>query len=238
MRIAILDLCEAEPAFAHHGTVGEIVIRWLAPRLPEATFETIHIHGGAAFPAPEAFDGYALTGSEKGVYDETAWMDPLRDFIRRLRDRRIPMFGMCFGHQIMADALGGRAEKRDLGFVIGARDFLIEGRPAQAHVMHQDQVTAVPPGAEVIVTADYCPIAGLRYDFPALSVQFHPEYDRGFVMDGLDILAETFMTKADEAAGRASMEGSAVAEDLWAAETAAFFRAAIADGRGAADAAG
>lgn len=238
MQIAILDLCEDSESFSHHGRAADVVRRWLAPSLTEAAFKTIDVHGGAALPTPEAFDGYVLTGSELGVYDEASWMDELRDFIRALRDRRIPVFGICFGHQIMADALGGRAEKADKGYVIGARDYMFGEKPTRAHAMHQDQVTVVPPGAEVIGGAPYCPVAALRYEHPALSVQFHPEYGRDFVMDALDILGAAYLSDEDEAAGRASMTGEAVAEDLWSAEAAAFFRAALSADASRPDAAG
>lgn len=224
MRIAILDVCQPEPDFARHGSIGEMVEAWIAPHLPEAAFPILHVAGGDPLPPLAAHDGYIVSGSEKGVYDEADWMDDLRGFIRAARDSRTPIFGICFGHQIMADALGGKAEKADKGFVIGAQEFAYDGEIIQAHAMHQDQVTVAPPGAAVIAAAPYCPVAALKYEFPALSLQFHPEYRRAFVEDALDVLDGVVGAPEDFEAGRATMPGAKVSEDLFGAEAAAFFR--------------
>lgn len=227
MRIAILDFCIPDPVFDSLGSVADMTKKWIAPHLPEATFEEVHIAGGAAFPALDDFDGYMLSGSEKGVYDDTPWMEPLRAFLRAARDRRKPMFGICFGHQIMADAFGGRAEKADKGFVIGARRYEIDGETVAAHAVHQDQVTQVPPGAEVTGSAPYCPVAALAYDFPARSIQFHPEYPSELIGVAIEAFDGGLLTAEDAAAGRASMEGAEVSDDLYGPEAARFFREAI-----------
>ena len=224
MNIAILDVCLPDPRFDHHGSSGEQMRRWLAPHLPEAELLIIHLAAGESLPPLPAHDGYVITGSEKGVYDEAEWMDPLREFIRAARDASVPVFGVCFGHQIMADAMGGKAEKVDKGFVIGARDFDTPNGPFAAHAMHQDQVTKVPPGARVTASAPYCPVAALAYDFPALSVQFHPEYGREFVTDALEVLDGVVGSPEDYVAGRASMNEAAVRSDLFGVEAASFFR--------------
>lgn len=227
MNIAILDVCLPDPRFDHHGSSGEQMRRWLAPHLPEAELPIIHLAAGEALPPLAAHDGFVITGSEKGVYDEADWMDPLRDFIRAARDASVPVFGVCFGHQIMADAMGGKAEKADKGFVIGARDYETPDGPVAAHAMHQDQVTKAPPGARVIASAPYCPVAALAYDFPALSVQFHPEYGRMFVTDALEVLDGVVGAPEDYVAGRASMDGANVSPDLFGPRAASFFRAHI-----------
>lgn len=227
MRIAILDLCLPHAEFDRHGTIAEMVHRWLAPHMPEAGFTSLHIAAGVALPAPGAFDGYVLTGSEKGVYDETAWMGPLKSFLLELKTAQIPVYGVCFGHQIMAEAFGGKAEKADTGFVVGAKAYQMNGQTIAAHAMHQDQVTAVPPGATVTASAAYCPVAALAYDFPAASVQFHPEYSRRFVADAVDVFEGELLTTAEAAASRETF-ATAVAEDLQGAEAATFFRNALA----------
>ena len=230
MRIAILDVCEPEPDFARFGSIGDMVKAWIAPHLPEAAFPILHIAGDAALPPLGAYDGYIVTGSEKGVYDEAVWMEDLRAFIRAARDARTPIFGMCFGHQIMADALGGKAEKADKGFVIGAQDYAYDGGVLSAHAMHQDQVTVAPPDAEIVASAPYCPVAALKYEFPALSVQFHPEYRRDFVEDALTVLDGVVGAPEDFEKGRETMTNAAVSEDLFGAEAAAFFRSHLGAG--------
>lgn len=74
-------------------------------------------------------DGYLLTGSKTGVYDSAPWLEALQEFVRRAYLSQVPLVGICFGHQMLAHALGGRAQKSELGWGIGAltqqRAFLI-----------------------------------------------------------------------------------------------------------------
>jgi len=92
-----------------------------------------------------------------------------------------------------------------------------------AYLAHQDQVIDVPPDAEVIASAAHCPVAALSYDFPALSVQFHPEYNREFARDLIDMFGAELMSTEQLQAARDSL--STKAEDaLWCTEVADFFR--------------
>ena len=176
-------------------------------------------------PALDSFDGVVLSGSEKGVYDDAPWMAPLRAFLDDVRAARKPVYGICFGHQIMADTWGGKAEKV-ADIAVGACAFTMEGEAADAHVWHKDQVTAVPPGARVTGWAAHCPVGALAYDFPAISVQFHPELTESVLRDlfarGRDILLDG----GDADAAVASFERAQVAVDLQAREAADFFRGA------------
>ncbi|MEM7523170.1 MAG: type 1 glutamine amidotransferase [Pseudomonadota bacterium] len=228
MRLAILDLSTPTPTFADTATAAALTESWLAPHLPEAEFVGIDVSGGAPPPAAAAYDGYLLTGSEKGVYDDAPWIAPLKAFLRELRDANRPVFGICFGHQIMAEAYGGRAAKADKGFVIGVRGYETpDGAPIDAHAMHQDQVISVPPGARVTAASAYCPVAALDYDFPARSVQFHPEFSTALVNDAIEVFEGDVITPDEAAEGRASMTKGEAPPDLYGAEVAAFFRSAI-----------
>ena len=226
MKIAILDCVAPNALVDKHGPAGGAVANWLQPHLPEAEMTHIDLHARDTLPSPGDFDGYVITGSEMGVYDETLWMRPLRDFLAALRETRRPVFGICFGHQIMADVWGGQAEKVERGFILGARRYDLGSVQITAHVAHQDQVTRVPPGAEVIASAPYCPVGGLAYDFPALSVQFHPEYWEGFISDIIDMDGEDLMSPKAIEAAKGSLSGE-VATDLYGPEAAAFFRAHV-----------
>src|SRR5690606_26514473 len=88
----------------------------LGPLLPSATFETISVVHGETLPAPESRDAWLLTGSRHGVYDDLPWIAPLKDFIRVAAAKRRPMVGVCFGHQIIAEAMGGRVRKAEIGW--------------------------------------------------------------------------------------------------------------------------
>jgi GMP synthase-like glutamine amidotransferase len=187
-----------------------------------------------AMPLPQAgdFDGLIVSGSEFGVYDNTDWMAPLRRLLLDTRAAGKPLFGICFGHQIMADTFGGRAEKAPVGRVVGARTFQrdpIQSGPKNftAHVWHQDQVTGVPPGARVIAHAEYCPVAALDYDFAARSVQYHPEYDAAHLQDLFARGRDIFLDGGTADKATAEIVAADVPRDLDATATAAFFRQAL-----------
>lgn len=225
MKIAVLDFCVwLEEYQWDQKRFGAMVADWARRGLPEAEFVGIDIGAGEALPEPEAFDGYILTGSEKGVYDDTPWMQPLRDWLVATRDAGKPIFGICFGHQIMADAFGGKAEK--IGEAeVGVRTFEMDGETVSGHVWHQDQVTKVPPGAKVIGSASYCPVAALDYDFPAMSVQFHPEYPPDYVSTFLARSRGEVLSEEESDRAIAQFNASDVAPDLYASQMGAFFRA-------------
>lgn len=223
MRIVVYDCITGDALTEKHGSTGAQVIRWIQNYLPEATFSSVHIAGNETPPSPAEVDGIIISGSEKGVYDDTPWMRPLRDNLQVMRAAGVAMFGICFGHQIMADVFGGAAAKSDKGFVTGSRQFNDRGKTTNAYLAHQDQVHEVPPGANVIASAPHCPVAALSYDFPALSVQFHPEYDRQFATDLIDVYGTMLMNTDQVQSARESLSDD-IAEDLWCSEVAEFFR--------------
>lgn len=225
MRIAVLDLTEHPlPLLAGLPRASEAIVDWLAPGLPEAVFDRHLVADGAGLPALETVDGLILSGSEKGVYDPAPWQRPVRALLLEARRQALPVFGICFGHQLMADTYGGRAEKSAIGMVIGARDFATPDGPVPAHVWHQDQVTRVPPGATVTARAAYCPVGGLEYGFPAASVQYHPEYRRAGMTALLDRVTGHAVSAEAADAAKASIRAAEVAPDLGVAQAAALFR--------------
>ena len=223
MKIAIYDCVAGDALTKKYGPVADTVLRWIKPHMPNADFTGINIALGLPMPQPGETDGIIITGSEKGVYDDTPWMQPLRDNLTAMRAHGTPIFGICFGHQIMADTFGGKAEKVDQGFITGARQFDIDGQETSAFIAHQDQVTEIPPNATVTASAPYCPAAALSYDFPAMSVQFHPEYNATFTDDLIDMFGDQLMSDAEIKAAKASTK-SDVSADLYGPQVAAFFR--------------
>nr|WP_295886309.1 gamma-glutamyl-gamma-aminobutyrate hydrolase family protein [uncultured Devosia sp.] len=150
------------------------------------SYDMVPVSDGAPFPDPAELDAIVITGSAAGVYDDYPWLDPLRAFIRNAYGQRTPMLGVCFGHQIMADALGGDVRKSEKGWGLGRHSYAVKGRPdfmrtAPAALAvacsHQDQVITPPAEAEVILSSDFTPNAGLVYrNGAALSFQPHPEF--------------------------------------------------------------
>jgi GMP synthase-like glutamine amidotransferase len=134
-----------------------------------------------------AHHAYLITGSPAGVYDPLPWIAPLQDLIRRARDSK--MVGICFGHQAMAEALGGHVEKSDKGWGAGLHRYsIVRSEPwmdragdIAAPASHQDQVVIQPPNTEVVATSAFTEYAALAWtDRPAISFQFHPEFSPEF----------------------------------------------------------
>ncbi|MEY2433143.1 MAG: hypothetical protein QOC92_2868 [Acidimicrobiaceae bacterium] len=137
--------------------------------------------------SPSECDGWLAGGSRFSVYDNVAWIHALSDFVREIRSEGSPYIGICFGHQLLAHALGGRAEKASVGWGAGAIATWLNPTQSDALLlyMHQDQVVALPDGAKVLGHSDHCPIAMQRVG-PMLGVQAHPEFSVQYVDALLD----------------------------------------------------
>ena len=126
-------------------------------------------------------DGWLITGSRFGTYEDHAFIPPLEQFIRDAFAAGVPVVGICFGHQIMAQAMGGRVEKFGGGWSVGVTEYQIEGQRQHLNAWHQDQVVVPPPGARTVGHSDFCQHAALAYGNTGFSVQPHPEFDHDFV---------------------------------------------------------
>ena len=129
-------------------------------------------------------DGWLITGSKHGVYEDHGFIPPLEQFIRDAYEADVPMVGICFGHQIIAQALGGHVEKFRDGWSVGNQSYDWQGQPIRLNAWHQDQVVAAPDGATRLATNAFCENAALVYGHRAFTVQAHPEFESDFI-DGL-----------------------------------------------------
>lgn len=169
--------------------------------------------GGELPPGPDACDGWLCTGSRHSAYDDLPWIADLQGFVRRVRDTAVPFVGICFGHQVLAQALGGRVERARSGWGAGVHRLRVDRTapwmvpPADALAlpfMHQDQVVAVPPGADVLGRADHCPVAMLRAGERMVGVQAHPEFTAAYA-DALLVDRVARIGDDEVAAARASL---------------------------------
>lgn len=186
LRLCILENgLVPEPLRGRFGSYPAMIQAWLSPVLPEAEFHRVSVVAGEPLPEPSDFDGYVLTGSRHSVYERADWMQAEIGFLRRAKEIQRPLFGICFGHQLMAEAFGGRTAKAATGWGLGVQDYAsstaaVEGA-GQVLAFHQDQVEVLPSHAEVLAGTSHCPHGVLRYTFPALSVQYHPEFTPAYV---------------------------------------------------------
>jgi len=187
-RIAVLETGAPPPTLAgRHGDYPAMFRQLLGE---DFAFETFDVQSGALPDAP-AFDAAIITGSAAGVYETAPWIGELLDWIRAAKGRT-KLVGVCFGHQAMAQALGGRVEKSDKGWGVGLHRYQIAStepwmRPAAATVSipasHQDQVVAKPAEARVVLRSDFTPFAGLAWGDDAISFQAHPEFTPAFATE-------------------------------------------------------
>jgi GMP synthase (glutamine-hydrolysing) len=147
------------------------------------SFETFAALDGQLPDSPDAADGWLITGSRFGVYEGHDWIAPLEDFIRALDASGKPLVGICFGHQIIAQALGGKVEKFAGGWAVGATEYDLNGRKVTLNAWHQDQVVKAPDTARVVGSNAFCENAMLAYGDHIWTVQAHPEFKSDFVND-------------------------------------------------------
>lgn len=187
------------------------------------TFRTWRVVDGE-FPASvHDADGWLITGSRHGVYEDHPWIPPLEQFIRDSFAARVPVVGICFGHQIVAQAMGGKVERYAGGWAVGAQDYDFGGETLTLNAWHRDQVVQAPKGAKVIATNDFCTNAALLYDDRALTVQAHPEFRPEFV-DGLMKTRGKGLVPDDVMAAASTRLADPLQDRTIAARIAAFFK--------------
>ena len=132
----------------------------------------------------DVMDGWLVSGSKHGAYEDHAFIPPLEDFIRAIHASGKPLIGICFGHQIIAQALGGKVEKFDDGWSVGRVEYDMEGQTFALNAWHQDQVVEVPDSAKNVGSSPFCINAALAYGDKIWTMQPHPEFESAAI-DGL-----------------------------------------------------
>lgn len=167
-------------------------VRFFELESPGFEYRGYDVIDGVFPESAQACDAYVITGSPRGVYDSDPWIQELAQFIRDAYAAGRRLIGICFGHQILAHALGGHAEKSERGYGFGLKGFDItvskpwmEGESAgcSLYFVHQDQVIDLPPGAELLGGSDFCPNALYAIGDRAMGIQGHPEFTENIMQD-------------------------------------------------------
>lgn len=186
MKIGILETGRpSAPLEERFGRYDSMLAHLLGDRYATRTFRVTE---GEYPERPEAHEAYLITGSPAGVYENLPWIPELKTFLRESKGKA-KLVGVCFGHQIMAEAFGGRVEKSEKGWGIGlhrydvrhAEPWMDEVDGFSIPVSHQDQIVKAPPEARVIAASPFTEFGAVAYqDQPAISFQCHPEFEPDF----------------------------------------------------------
>jgi GMP synthase-like glutamine amidotransferase len=186
MKIGLLECDDVAGRFAHiKGGYREM----FAALLSGAKFSYYEAHRGKLPADARECDAWVCTGSKYGVYDNLPWIDELSGFIRKVKAAEAPFVGICFGHQVLAHALGGEVAKAKQGWGVGVlplqiltqEDWMQPPRPeVRIQHMHQDQVMRLPPESVVLGRSPHCEVGMFRVGETMLGIEGHPEFTAEF----------------------------------------------------------
>jgi GMP synthase (glutamine-hydrolysing) len=221
-RIAILTAGQPPPEIgARRGAFA----RWIADGLgAQVEWRNHDIRHGAPLPGPRDADAFVMTGSSASVTEHAPWMLRAQELLRRIAHAGVPLLGICFGHQLIAQALGGQVERNPRGREIGtvrlqrvADDPLFAGLPRafDIHATHVDAVTRMPVGAALLATTAKDHVSAFRLGHKIHGVQFHPEFDADVMRSYLIARAHLVRQEGgDPVALRAEVHGGTRGRDI------------------------
>jgi GMP synthase-like glutamine amidotransferase len=170
---------------ADYQSYGHMFARFFSAIEPTIQFRYYAVQEGELPDDLNACDAWLITGSKAGVYDDLPWIPPLQDWIKQAYLQKQKLLGVCFGHQLLAHTLGGKAIKHPDGWGIGVHtsevvyhpDWLSDSyREINLLYSHQDQVVELPPQAHCLLSSDFCRYAGFIIPERVFTVQGHPEF--------------------------------------------------------------
>lgn len=192
-KIGILTAGQVRPELiARHGEYADMFTRLLTAVDPSLRTVAYRVYADEYPGAIDDNDAYVISGSRFSVNDPDPWIQKLEAYVRELYAARKPTVGICFGHQMMARALGGVTEKAPQGWGIGKHLTEVIAQPAWMQppmssygvfMSHQDQVTTLPPQAVRLAANAHCPNSMFVIDDFFLGIQGHPEFTGEYAHD-------------------------------------------------------
>jgi len=197
MKIGILEAGKMAGKLAEvHGTYPPLYKTLLRRADPSIEFLVVSLVNGELAEDPFDADGWLVSGSRHGVYEDLPWIEPTMQFLRACLAQSVPVVGICFGHQLLAQAMGGKVENSAKGWGLGVQRFDLHASPGwmkgdadsyAGYALHQDQIVSRPANTTVLASNDFCEFAALVYGDPhapaAITVQSHPEFSGQFIRD-------------------------------------------------------
>lgn len=231
-RVGLLLVGHVDVASRHiGGDYPELYDDLLAPYGIEIV--TYHCDEGQMPGSVGEQDGWLCSPSRLSVYDDHTWLRDVESFLRELVRTETPYVGVCFGHQLMAQALGATVRKADVGWGIGAHEYeIVEPQawmdPASSRLVlaasHQDQVVELPRDARLLARSQFCPVGGMLIGERAWTIQLHPEFSPALA-DSLLATRLSLFGEDTAMAARATLS-TPLDQDLVARWIAGFFSGA------------
>jgi len=222
LKISVIETgIPPEELMPNFGSYPSMVETWLSPL--NAEFKAYAVLSGNIPTDPSEADIWIITGSKFGVYEDHVWIPQLEGFIRTCKAQGKLMFGICFGHQLIAQALGGIVRKSDKGWGVGPHQYDTTNWPETLNpkpeyfalqAYHQDQVEDLPEGAQTIASSDFCENAAIWYPGFAITVQGHPEFSKPYASALIENRRGTVLTEADADQGQENMWRDVTASGL------------------------
>ena len=212
MRLGLLVCDHVRPEFEHISGDYPDMFRRLFAGHPEVGIVVYDVIGGEMPADPGECDAWITTGSRYSVNDDEPWISDLEDFVRDVAKAQVPFVGVCFGHQLIAKALGGTVVESERGWGVGAKEVEVRGDlglgPSYTVLTsHQDQIEDLPPGAEILGWNEHCPVSMLGVGENMIGIQGHPEFEAGYSEALMQSRRGTLIPEATVDDGLASLEG-------------------------------
>ena len=202
LQICILETDVLRPELVdQYDSYGRMFEQLFARQPIAAEFKVYNVMEGHYPPDSERYDAYLVTGSKADSFGSDAWIQTLKTYLLERYNRGDKLLGVCFGHQLLALLLGGKAERAVQGWGVGIHQYRMANKPTWMSpdledltllISHQDQVTQLPEKATLLASSEFCPIASYCIGDQVLCFQGHPEFVPDYSRSILNIRQDVY----------------------------------------------